>query len=190
MNSKDKSRLPQRTGRGIILHPSSFILAATALLLASCGFHLRGQADLPFESMYIMGSPSFAVPLARAVRAGSKTRITTNPKEADVTLQILSELRDRSILSLSSTGRVQELQIRYRVSFRVYDQKGREYVAPNEILLKRDLLYSDADVLGKEQEEALLYRDMQNDAVQQLVRRLQAVAKAGAKAAEKAGDKS
>jgi LPS-assembly lipoprotein len=123
--------------------------------------------------MYIIGSPSFANQLARAVRAGSKTRITTNPKEADVTLQILSELRDRSILSLSSAGRVQELQIRYRVSFRVYDQKGREYVAPNEILLKRDLLYSDADVLGKEQEEALLYRDMQNDAVQQAMRRLQ-----------------
>ncbi len=46
-------------------------------------------------------------------------------------------------------------------------------IGPNEILLKRDLLYSDSDVLGKEQEEALLYRDMQTDAVQQVVRRLQ-----------------
>jgi LPS-assembly lipoprotein len=40
-------------------------------------------------------------------------------------------------------------------------------------VLRRDITYSDSDVLGKEQEEALLYRDMQNDAVQQMVRRLQ-----------------
>ena len=170
---------PRATTQPRAVHPyaasgrSSFILAVTTLLLASCGFHLRGQADLPFESMYIVGSPSFANQLARAVRAGSKTRVTTNPKDAEVTFQILNELRERSILSLSSTGRVQELQIRYRVSFRVYDKTGREYVAPNNIFLKRDLLYSDADVLGKEQEEALLYRDMQNDAVQQAMRRLQ-----------------
>ncbi len=150
------------------------VLAAAALLLASCGFHLRGQATLSYESMYISGSPAFATQLARAVRAGSKTRIVNNPKEAEVTLQILTEARERSILSLSSTGRVRELQIRYRVSFRVTDKAGKDLLAPNEILLKRDLIYSDSDVLGKEQEEALLYRDMQNDAVQQVVRRLEA----------------
>ena len=151
------------------------LLAVVALcaILTACGFHLRGQAALPFESMYISGSPSFSNQLARAVRAGSKTRVTNNPKDAEVTLQILGEARERSILSLSSSGRVRELQIRYRVSFRVNDNQGREYLAPNEILLKRDLIYSDTDVLGKEQEETLLYRDMQNDAVQQVVRRLQ-----------------
>ncbi|MCE9639323.1 MAG: hypothetical protein K8S22_04095, partial [Betaproteobacteria bacterium] len=61
----------------------SFALCAT---LTSCGFHLRGQASLPFESMYISGSPSFANQLARAVRSGSKTRVINNPKEAEVTL--------------------------------------------------------------------------------------------------------
>ncbi len=173
MNNIDKPKSLEKIVFSFILHPSSFILVAAALLLSSCGFHLRGQAALPYESMYISGSPSFATQISRAVRAGSTTRITNNPKDAEVTLQILSEARERSILSLSSNGRVQELQIRYRVSFRVFDKNSREYVAPNEILLKRDLLYRDTDVLGKEQEEALLYRDMQNDAVQQVVRRLQ-----------------
>ena len=152
---------------------SLFTASVIAMTLAGCGFHLRGQADLPFESMYIVGSPTFTTPLARAVRAGSKTRITTNPKEAEVTLQILAEARERSILSLSAAGRVQELQLRYRVNFRLTDKAGRELIAADQILLKRDLLYSDSDVLGKEQEEALLYRDMQTDAVQQVVRRLQ-----------------
>ena len=153
---------------------SFFILLATALLLTSCGFHLRGQATLPFESMYISGSPAFVNQLARAIRAGSKTKILDNPKDAQVTLQVLTEARERAILSLSATGRVREIQIRYRVAFRVVDKNSREYLATNEILLKRDLVYADTDVLGKEQEEALLYRDMQNDAIQQVVRRLEA----------------
>jgi LPS-assembly lipoprotein len=173
MRYKGESQSSGKKGGSFILRPASFMLAATALLLASCGFHLRGQANLPFESIYIVGSPTFTTPLARAVRAGSGTRISTNPKEADVTLQILGEARERSILSLSGAGRVQELQLRYRVNFRLTNKDGRELIAADEILLKRDLLYSDSDVLGKEQEEALLYRDMQTDAVQQVVRRLQ-----------------
>jgi len=145
------------------------------LSLAACGFHLRGQAALPFESMYVQtgGPSSFASQLARAVRAGSQTRITDNPKDAQVTLQIIAEARERAILSLSGGGRIREITLRYRVSYRLYDRKNKEYIAPSEILLRRDLSYSDTDVIAKEQEEGLLYRDMQNDAVQQLVRRLQ-----------------
>lgn len=153
---------------------AAVIAAAAMLLAAGCGFHLRGQTALPFASMYISGSPAVATQIARAVRASSRTRVTDNPKDADVTLQILAEARERAILSLTSGGRVRELQIRYRISFRVYDKDSRDYVLPSEILLKRDLSYSDSDVLGKEQEEALLYRDMQNDAVQQIIRRIEA----------------
>ena len=152
-----------------------FVTIIGCLLLASCGFHLRGQAALPFESIYVQsGGPSaFANEFARAVRAGSQTQVTDNPKAARVTLQIIAEGRERAILSLSGSGRVREITLRYRVSYRLYDQKNREHIAPSEILLRRDLSYSDTDVIAKEQEEALLFRDMQSDAVQQLVRRLQ-----------------
>jgi LPS-assembly lipoprotein len=151
-------------------------LSAAAMLclaLAACGFHLRGQATLPFDSLYVSGSPVFANQIARSVRAGSHTRVTDNPKDAQVTLQILAELRERVILSLSAAGRVREITLRYIVSYRLTDAKGIEYLPATQIVLRRDITYSDSDVLGKEQEEALLYRDMQNDAVQQMVRRLQ-----------------
>ena len=131
-------------------------------LLGACGFHLRSSATLPFESMFISGSPSFATLLGRAVRAGSSTRVTDNPKE-----------NERVILSLSGSGRVRELQLRYRVSYRLNDRDSRELLPVGEVQLKRDLTYNDSDVLGKEQEEGLLIRDMRNDAVQQVMRRLQ-----------------
>ncbi len=146
-------------------------------IVASCGFHLRGQAKLPFETLYVQAAATspFAIQVRRAITSGSATQVTDDPKRAQATLQIISELPERAILSLSGSGRVRELQLRYRVTFRVYDAKNRDLLAPNEILVRRDLTYNDTDVLGKEGEEALLYRDMQSDAVQQLVRRLEAV---------------
>jgi LPS-assembly lipoprotein len=162
---------------------SSFIAIAVALLVSSCGFHPRGSATLPFETLYVDAPQSslFATQLRRVVGAGSKTRITNNPTEADATLKVLKELREKEILSLSGGGRVRELQLRYRVQYQVYDKNKKEIAPPGEIVLRRDYSFNDQEQVSKESEEALLYRDMQADAVQQLVRRLQAAAKNGAR---------
>ena len=145
-------------------------------LISGCGFHLRGQAALPFDTMYVQAAPAspFATRLKRTLSAGSQTRIVDNPKEAQVTLQVLNELREKQILSLSGGGRVREYELRYRVSYRLTDAKSTEYIPASEIVLRRDITFNDDAVLSKESEETLLYRDMQDDAVQQLVRRLQA----------------
>jgi LPS-assembly lipoprotein len=168
---------------------SAFIVAATTatLLLAACGFHLRGAAALPFETLYIEAPKSslFAIQLRRVIGAGSNTRIAATPEEADATLQVMNELREKEILSLSAGGRVRELQLRYRLQYQVFDRKKNLIAEPGEIIVRRDYSFDDQAQLSKESEEALLYRDMQNDAMHQLVRRLQAVAKSGVKAAAK-----
>jgi LPS-assembly lipoprotein len=158
------------------LLPSAFCLAATALLVAACGFQLRGTATLPFNSMYVQAAPAsvFATQLKRAVVAGSGTRIAERPEQAEVILQITNELQEKQILSLGGGGRVSEFQLRYRVSFRLTDSKNREHIPASEIVLRRDFAFQDDLALSKESEEALLYRDMRIDAVNQLMRRLQA----------------
>src|ERR1700704_957698 len=144
-----------------------------AALLSACGFHLRGQAELPFETLYIPGNNPLVVELKRNVAAASKARLVDKPGDAQAVLAFTEELRDKIILSFSAAGRVSEYQLRYRVGFRVTDAKGAQvYLPTNEILLTRDMAYSDAQVLAKEAEEALLYRDMQRDMVQQTLRRL------------------
>ena len=160
----------------MIFHPSSFILLTATLLVAACGFQLRGTAPLPFSSLYVQApnTSQLAVQLKRAVRASNGTRVAESAGEAQVILQIMSELQEKQILSLSGGGRVSEYQLRYRVSFRLTDAKNREHIPASEILMKRDYSFNDEQVLAKEAEEAQLYRDMRNDAVQQLVRRLQA----------------
>jgi LPS-assembly lipoprotein len=159
------------------------VSVAAALLLAGCGFQLRGAATLPFDTLYVQAPQSslFANQLRRVIGAGSRTRITNNPADAEATLQVLNELREKEILSLSAGGRVRELQLRYRVQYQVYDKNKALISPPAEIVLRRDYSFNDQEQLSKESEEALLYRDMQTDAVQQLVRRLQAAAKVSAK---------
>src|SRR3981081_1102534 len=144
-----------------------------AALLSACGFHLRGQAELPFETLYIPGASPLAVELKRNVAAASKARLVDRTGHAQAVLGFTEEVREKIILSFSAAGRVSEYQLRYRVGFRVTDAKGAQvYLPTSEIQLTRDRAYRDPPVDGKETEEALLFRDMQRDMVQQIMRRL------------------
>ncbi|MBI4937790.1 MAG: hypothetical protein HY846_06165 [Nitrosomonadales bacterium] len=147
-----------------------------ALLLGACGFHLRGQNAfaLPFQTLYVQSANDYApfiVELKRAIEA-SNVQIADSPEQAQLTLHIVSELTDKQILSLSGGGRVREYRLQYRVSLRVYDHKQQDWLAPEEITLRRDFSYDDVQILAKEQEEAMLYQNMRGDAVQQILRRL------------------
>lgn len=156
---------------------AALALASFALLLLpGCGFQLRGTADLPFDTVYLPPAnvPGVVLDLKRNIQAGTKTTVTDDLKKADAVIEFANEARDRVILSLASTGRVREYQLRYRVSFRVHDGKGGEFLPMNTVQLTRDITFNDSDVLSKEAEEQVLYRDMQSDMVQQIMRRLAA----------------
>ncbi|HEX7157016.1 MAG TPA: LPS assembly lipoprotein LptE [Burkholderiaceae bacterium] len=159
----------------------SFRGAAAACLLAAalsaCGFHLRGPHQIPFETMVLnfpANSP-LGTELARNIRAGSETRIVKDASQADAVLDLLSEARDRQVLTLNSQGRAVEYQLHYRLRFRLRDRAGLELIEPTELHAQRDISFNDTQVLSKESEETLLYRDMQTDLVQQLLRRIEAV---------------
>ncbi|HOY01687.1 LPS assembly lipoprotein LptE [Zoogloea sp.] len=150
------------------------VLGALPLLAAGCGFQLRGARPLPFDTIYLgmYEYSELAAAIRRQIRAGSTTRVVARQEDAAVRLEVLADAKEKSILALNTQGRVREYQLRQRFSFRLVDKNGQEVIAPNEILLRRDLAFDDSQVLAKEQEEILLYRDMQTDLVQQLMRRL------------------
>ena len=128
---------------------------------------------MPFETIHVPGATAgIALDLKRNIEAGTRARVVDDPKAAQALLQVTEEARSREILSLTSAGRVREFQLRYRVGFRVHDGKGGEFVPVSVIQLTRDMTYSDAEILAKEQEEQLLFRDMRTDMVQQILRRL------------------
>ena len=145
------------------------------LLLAACGFQLRGTAALPFDTLYMQNTGGgVALDLKRNIQSGTRTRVVDDPKQAAAVLDFTQEVREKVILSLGGTGRVREYQLRYRVGFRVHDGKGGEFLPVSTVQLTRDISFNDTDVLAKENEEQQLYRDMQFDMVQQIMRRLAA----------------
>ena len=144
------------------------------LLLTACGFHLRGQAGMPFDTLYLdaanPGTP-FIADLRRNLEA-NKVKLVNTAEQADVVLNIVSEIPEKQILTLGGSGRVNEFQLRYRVSLRAYDLEGQDWIPAEEIMLRRDYIYDDTKILAKEAEETLLYQSMRSDMVQQIVRRL------------------
>lgn len=155
------------------------LAVATAVMLSACGFQLRGanQASLPFSTIHI-GLPdtsSFGTELRRRIRAREGTTVVTDPNTAQARLEVLSESREKQILSLNSQGRVREYVLFYKLRFRVTNTAGKEWLAPTEIVLKRDISFNESQVIAKEREEEMLYREMQTDLAQQVLRRLSAL---------------
>ena len=152
---------------------------AVAATLPACGFQLRGangSYTMPFRSIYV-GFPdnsALGTELRRNLRAGGVT-IADKATDAEAQLVVLGENRGKQILSLNSLGRVREYLLTYTLSFAVRDPKGVELLPSTEISLRRNMAFDETQVLAKESEEALLYRDMQADLVQQIMRRLAAM---------------
>src|SRR5437870_12543603 len=98
-------------------------VAAAAALLAGCGFQLRGQAELPFETLYMPGASALVVELKRNVAVASKTRLVDSVGAAQACLGLTAELSVKVSLSYNSQGRMSGYQLRYRLRFRHTDPK-------------------------------------------------------------------
>ena len=153
-----------------------WIALALILLLSACGFQLRGAYPLPFEKIYIAlpETTELHAQLKRAISAGSNARIVDNQKDAQASLLIPSDASTKNILSLSATGRAREFQLVRTFNFRLVDGNGRDWLPSSQIVVRRDITFTDDQLLSKEAEETLLWRDIQNDLVQQILRRLAA----------------
>jgi LPS-assembly lipoprotein len=156
-----------------------------AAALTGCGFHMRGsgpRANLPFKTLYlaIPGGSALGADLRRAIIDSGSTTVVADPKGAEAVAEITSEARDRQILSLNSQGRVREYTLISRAAVQVRDSKGVDLLPLTPIEVRRILNFNESQVLAKEQEEAGMYRDMQADLVQQILRRIAAIKPAAA----------
>ena len=150
------------------------MLAAAAL--AGCGFELRQPPKMAFGSIALVGFAPRS-PLADELKKNlaKNVRVLDKPAEAEVVLRVIADERTKSVVASTSAAQVREYTLRLRFFFRAETPGGRELIAPAELLLSRDLSYSENFALAKEQEENELYREMQSDVVSQVLRRLASV---------------
>ena len=157
-----------------------FLAAGGALSLAGCGFQLRGTPELAFASLFVNVSENSSLgnELKRNLASLGTVKIINPPApqtDAQAVLDVLSDLREKTVVGVNATGQVREFQLRVRIRFRLRTPQGKDLIPDTELLQQRDISFNESAVLAKEAEESLLYRDMQSDLVQQLMRRLAAV---------------
>ena len=158
----------------------ALLLAVAGIgVLAGCGFQLRGNANYAFQSLYLNSAapPEFNNDMKRALTGASSVTITDTATAAVVVLDIPVVQDDKEVLSLSSAGAVREYQLIKRVSFRLHDKEGADWMPAGEITVRRSYTFNETQALARDLEEQRLQRDMQTDAIQQIVRRLQAARK-------------
>jgi LPS-assembly lipoprotein len=163
--------------------PRRFLLALVVpLLLVGCGWRLRGDQNFAFQTVAVTPERGAAVASDLARYLGDRIRPvvpTAGGQAPEVIVDILQELREKVVVGVNATGQVREFQLRITVKFRMRTPQGRELIPETAISLQRDISFNESAVLAKEAEEGLLYRDMQSDIVQQLLRRLAAVKNIG-----------
>ena len=181
----------------------NLLILAGTVALAGCGFKLRQAPDFAFDAIQInaASSSSLANELRRNLNSTGKVKVlevpaavaTTLPAPStlavpeapptppvptapgSVILDVVLEQREKVVVGLNASGQVREFQLRTRLKFKLRSPGGKELIPETELLQQRDISFNESAVLSKESEESLLYRDMQSDLVQQLMRRLAAI---------------
>lgn len=158
----------------------SLLATSMALGVAGCGFALRTAPNFAFKSLFspFAERSLLGTELKRSLESGGKVRVITDVRQidqADVILDVLQDQREKTVVAVNASGQVREFQLRIRFQFKLRSSKGKELIPASEILQKRDISFNESAVLAKETEEGLLYREMQSDIIQQIMRRLATV---------------
>ncbi len=154
----------------------SLLLALALVSVAGCGFQLRGAIALPpeLERLHLAGealSPEFRDELRSALR-GAGVAISDELAPGIPVLRVLAINSDRRVLSVASTGKVQEYELRYEVRFSVQRADGAPVLEPQTVQQTRDFRFEQTEVLGKSEEQDQLLAEMRRDVVGLMLSRL------------------
>lgn len=162
---------------------AGLIALNASVVLTGCGFRMRGsqQAEsgkrLPFTSLHVGAPPESTLGSALRRQLAFGASLTETLTEADARLEILRNQFERDIVSLTGGGRVREYQISQTVLFRLIDRNGDELIPTTRLRAQREYSFNDSEVIAHEREEALLIRHMEEDLANQIVRRLNTLAR-------------
>ncbi|HSI37558.1 MAG TPA: LPS assembly lipoprotein LptE [Methylotenera sp.] len=159
----------------LLMHRSNSLVLLLALTLAACGFQLRGAAELSFKTLHIQGPKlSISRELQQSLKANG-IQVVESAENAELLLELVNEVNEKRILSLSGGGLVREYELNYIVNFRTREPANALWGPVQTVQVRRDFSYNDNALLGKLDEEAKLNTDMRKDAVREVLRRLSAI---------------
>ena len=153
------------------------LLTVLIASLSACGFKLRGAYQLPetLQKIYVQGSTSSDLVKELKEILGYSAVVVAKRSEASAVLNIIKEELERRTLSVDSRGKIREAELQYSVIFSVIDSDGVLLLEKETVMLERDYIDDENDVIGRSNEAGIITRDLKRDAAQRIVRRLQAI---------------
>ena len=151
------------------------ILMLAVLVIHGCGFQLRGLLDISeaISPLYIEQNNSFE--LARELKLlleKNKIVVDTDSERANSQLTLLSEKRNRHVLSVDGQGRAKEYLLTYTVDILIKIKQSKE--KRDSVSLSHSLLFDSEAVLATTNESEILYRDMRKNAARLILLKLHA----------------
>lgn len=155
------------------------LIALPTLFTTACGFKLRGSVSIPYKVIAITGNPSppLRADLEMIILTGSDSKVANNAKDADLILEIISEVNSREILAYNAAGQISAYRLNSRVEFRATDQNGVDIVPEAEIYVTRDMDFSVSTVLATDVQMAQFTNEMRTNLALQILRRVSATAR-------------
>lgn len=164
----------------ISLFGFTLLLTVSILTLEGCGFRMRGSIDMPVNmpTTFVQGDRQYRgiTPAIKRILRGSGVQLTEDRKQAELILNIYGEKQTRRVLSVrANTAKVREYELNYQVEFGLERRDGDALIDKQTISLIRDYTFDDTAVNAKQNEENMLYKDMQINAIRQLLQRVQII---------------
>lgn len=151
-------------------------VVAFALLLTACGFHLRGMIDLPkwLDNISVISKDGNKelLTLLKSQLEGYKIYVNDDPMQAKYWLIINRTNYQQKIISIGASTNPRQYQMILTVEFMLQTRKGQVIKEASILTVTRQLTVNNNRILGSNDEEDTLLREMRQDAVTQMINRL------------------
>ncbi|OGV51261.1 MAG: hypothetical protein A3F46_03590 [Legionellales bacterium RIFCSPHIGHO2_12_FULL_42_9] len=152
------------------------LLIIAFLLLSSCGFHLRGLAEIPDWlnniAIVVENGNRELEPLLNAELESYHVKVSSSKTKAPYWLIIENDSLQKQITNISASTTPRQYLLIYTVQFSLIKNKGETLLSSNTVTVNRQFTLNNDRILGSDYEEMIFKREMERDAVSLILSRL------------------
>jgi len=157
----------------IMIRFKNIFLLLSLMFISACGYHLRGNLDLPegLKSIYIQDGSGQLRKIFKITLRSAEVKLVAKAEDAGIVVNITREKMRRRVVSLSNTGRANTYELYYELDFILLDAKGNKLSELQPVEIVRDYFIDQEDILGKNNEEQVIRDEMYRQAVHTIINR-------------------
>lgn len=147
------------------------LLICFLIVASGCGFKLRGLYDIPSSLTrvaIVTENPNSE--MVRTLQQALQANGVTVDSQAPYRIEILEESMTRRTLSLDSSARPSEYEIRGEVTFQVTDLDDQLILTPRSLMSERSYNVDSSNITASESQEPILRQQIRQDLSQQIMR--------------------